>query len=207
MLYSLETKYLDPTAPLMVRPKTDWKPNPVTQTYLRTREWQYYIPFEQKNARKEYKLKKREGQLYNLQHIPNEWVQLFLKTSQKEYDKMKNHGDYKKTTKIDLVKILLGANYLGKAQISYVQTMVQKAILQYSFNRLPSLIVFDDIEVAVAMDLDEKGYRIEKIVFRNIDELSPEAKYNKELQVKNTIRSINLLNQKLFEQKLKKYYQ
>lgn len=207
MLYSLETKYLDPTAPLMVRPKTDWKPNPVTQTYLRTKEWQYYIPFEQKNAIKEYKYKKKEGQLNNLQHIPKEWIQLFLKTSQKEYDKMKNRGDNKTTSRIDLVKILLGANYLGKAQISYIQTMVQKSILQYSFNRLPSIIVFDDIEVAVAMELDEKGYRMEKIVFRNVDKLTPEEKYNKETQVRNTIRIINLLNQKLFEQKLKKYYQ
>ncbi len=207
MLYSLETKYLDPTAPLMVRPKTDWKPNPVTQTYLRTRNWKYYIPVEQKNAHKEYKLKKKEGQLNNLQHVPKDWVKLFLKTSQKEYEKMKRNGEYKKTSKIDLVKILIGANYLGKAQISYIQTMVQKAILQYSFNRLPSIIVFDDIEVAVAMELDEKGYRMERIVFRNYDELSPEAKYSKEQQVRNTIRSINLLNQKLFEQKLKKYYQ
>lgn len=207
MLYSLETKYLDPTAPLMMRPKTDWKPNPVTQTYLRTKSWQYYIPYEQKNAIKEYKLKKKEGQLNNLQHVPREWIQLFLKTSQKEYDKMKLRGEYKKTSKIDLVKILLGANYLGKAQISYIQTMVQKSILQYSFNRLPTLIVFDDIEVAVAMELDEKGYRMEKIVYRNADRLSPEERYKKEIQVRNTIKSINVLNQKLFEQKLKKYYQ
>lgn len=207
MLYSLETKYLDPTAPLMIRPKTNWKPKPVTKSYQRTKNWVYYIPYEQKNAHKEYALKKKENQLNDLQHIPHDWVKLFLETSQKEYDYMKAHGDYKSTSKIDLVKILLGANYLGKAQISYIQTMVQKAILQYSFNRLPSIIVFDDIQVAVAMALDEKGYRLEKIVYRNVDSLTPEDKYNKELQVKNTISSINVLNKKLFEQKLKKYYQ
>ncbi len=207
MLYSLETKYLDPTAPLMVRPKTNWKPKPVTKSYLRTKKWQFYIPYEQKNAKKEYKKKLKEGQLTDLQHIPQEWVELFLQTSQKEYNEMKVKGDLKSISKIDLVKILLGSNYLGNAQISYIQTMVQKAILQYSFNRLPSIIVFDDIQVAVAMALDEKGYRMEKIVYRNVDELTPESRYNKELQVVNTIRSINMLNQKLFEQKLKKYYQ
>jgi hypothetical protein len=207
MLYSLETKYLDPTAPLMIRPKTDWKPDPVTKTYLRTKKWNYYIPYEQKNAKKEYLLKKKEGALNDLQHLPKEWITLFLETSQKEYDKMKVNGEYKTVAKIDLVKILLGVNYLGKAQISYMHTMVQKAILQYSYNRLPSIIIFDDIQVAVAMELDEKGYRMEKIVFRNVDELAPQDKYKKELQVRNTIRSINLLNQKLFEQKLKRYYQ
>lgn len=207
MAYSLETNYLDPTAPLMIRPKTNWKPNPVTTSYLRTKKWKYYIPFEQKLALKEYKIKKKEGQLNDLQHIPAEWIDLFLHTSQREYNKMKAAKDFKKTSRIDLVKILLGSNYLGKAQISYIQTMVQKAILQYSFNRLPTIIVFDDIQVAVAMALDEKGYRMEKIVFRNVNELKPEEKYNKEMQVKNTIRSINLLNQKLFEQKLKKYFQ
>lgn len=207
MLYSLETKYLDPTAPLMVRPKSKWKPDPVTKTYLRTKKWKYYIPYEQKNAKKEYMLKKKESALNDLQHLPKEWITLFLETSQKEYDKLKAGGDYKTVAKIDLVKILLGVNYLGKAQISYMHTMVQKAILQYSYNRLPSIIIFDDIQVAVAMELDEKGYRMEKIVFRNIDQLTPQEKYSKELQVKNTIRSINLLNQKLFEQKLKRYYQ
>ncbi|NJK95991.1 MAG: hypothetical protein HC905_14705 [Bacteroidales bacterium] len=59
MLYSLETKYLDPAAPLMVRPKTNWKPDPVTSTYLRTKKWKYYIPYEQKNAKKSSK--KKEG--------------------------------------------------------------------------------------------------------------------------------------------------
>ncbi|HEX3009976.1 MAG TPA: hypothetical protein VHO90_20410, partial [Bacteroidales bacterium] len=207
MLYSLEKQYLDLTAPLMTRPQTDWKPNPVTKTYLRTKNWKYYIPYEQKYAIKEYKLKKKEKQLNDIQHIPKEWVDLFLHTSQKKYDKLKAEGDYKTISKIDLVKVMLGSNYLGKAQLSYIQTMVQKSILQYSFSRLPSLIVFDDIEVAVAMELDEKGYRIEKIVFRNVDDLTPQDKYNKEMQVRNTIRSINILNQKLFEQKLRRYYQ
>lgn len=207
MAYAIETNYLDPTAPLMVRPKTNWKPNPVTKSFLRTKKWKYYIPFEQKYALKEYKIRKKEGQLNDLQHIPAEWINLFLNTSQREYNKMRTKKDFKSTSKIDLVKILLGSSYLGKAQISYIQTMVQKAILQYSFNRLPTIIIFDDIQVAVAMALDEKGYRMEKVVFRNVNDLDPAEKYNKEMQVKNTIRSINLLNQKLFEQKLKKYYQ
>jgi hypothetical protein len=204
--YSLETNYLDLKAPLMKRPLTNWKPKPVTKSYLRTRRWKYYIPYEQKYARKEYELKKKENQLNDLQHIPQEWIHLFLETSQKEYDRMKAAGDYKTASKIDLVKILLGANYLGKAQISYIQTMVQKAILQYSFNRLPSIIVFDDLEMAVAMNLDEKGYRMEKMVFHNEDALTTEDRNARELQARNMIRSINVLNQKLFEQKLKRYY-
>ncbi|NJK95990.1 MAG: hypothetical protein HC905_14700 [Bacteroidales bacterium] len=107
--------------------------------------------------------KKKEGQLIDIQHIPEEWITLFLKTSQRDYDRMKIKGDLKSTAKIDLIKVLLGANYLGKAQISYIQTMVQKAILQYSFNRLPSIIVFDDIQVAVAMNLDEKDTGLRKL--------------------------------------------
>ncbi len=206
MVYSLESGYLDPKAPLMVRPITSWKPNPVTTTYLRTKKWKYYIPYEQKYAKKEYKLKKKENQLNNLQQVPKEWVNMCLITSQNQFEKLKSSNDYKSLAKINLVKILLGANYLGKAQISYIQTMVQKAMLQYSFNRLPSIIVFDDIQVAVAMALDEKGYRVEKIVFRNVQNLTPEEKFQKETQVNNTISSINKLNQKLFEQKLKKYY-
>lgn len=207
MLYSLESNYLDPTAPLMIRPKSNWKPKPVTKSYIRTKKWEYYIPYEQKNAQKEYQLKKKEGQLNDLQHIPAEWIDLFMNTSQKEYNTMKAKGDYKSRSKIDLVKVLLGVNYLGKAQISYIETMVQKAILKYSFNRLPTIIIFDDIQVAVAMTLDEKGYRLDKIVYRNANELTPDDKLSKETQISNTIKSINILNQKLFEQKLRKYYE
>jgi len=206
MVYSLESGYLDPKAPLMVRPITSWKPNPVTTTYLRTKKWKYYIPYEQKYAKKEYKLKKKENQLNNLQQVPKEWVNMCLITSQNQFEQLKSSNDYKSLAKINLVKILLGANYLGKAQISYIQTMVQKAMLQYSFNRLPSIIVFDDIQVAVAMALDEKGYRVEKIVFRNVQNLTPVERFLKETQENKIISSINKLNQKLFEQKLKKYY-
>lgn len=205
--YSLESKYLDLKAPLMVRPRTDWKPEKASDAYLRTKDWQYYIPYEQKNAKKEYKLRKKEGQLSNLQHIPKPWLELFLKTNQKKYDKMVVQRDFKSVAKIDLVKLMLGANYLGNAQLSYIRTMVQKSILQYSFNRLPSIIVFDDLKVAVVMALDEQGYRIEKIVYQNGGALTDEEKYLKEDHIKKTIRSINLLNQKLFEQKLRKYYQ
>jgi hypothetical protein len=205
--YSLESRFLDLKAPLMVRPQTTWKPKPATASYNRIKKWKYYIPLEQKNARKEYALRAKEGQLNNLQLVPKEWIDLCLKTSQRKYDQILLHRDYKTLAKIDIVKLLLGSSYLGKAQITFIQTMVQKAILQYSVNRLPSIIVFDDIQVAVAMALDEKGYRIEKIVFKNAQDLTPEEKYNKELQVSNSIKSINLLNQKLFEKNLKRYYQ
>jgi len=205
--YALEYRFLDLQAPLMVRPETQWKPQPMTSTYSRTKKWKYYIPSEQKNAKKEYLLREKDNQLNSLQLIPKEWIDLCLKTSQKKYNFLLIHHEYKTLAKIDIVKLLLGSSYLGKAQISYIQTMVQKAILQYSVNRLPSIIVFDDIQVAVAMALDEKGYRMEKIVFKNAQSLTSEEKFTKELQVRNSIRSINLLNQKLFEKNLKRYYQ
>jgi hypothetical protein len=56
------------------------------------------------------------------------------------------------------------------------------------------------------MNLDEKGYRMEKMVFHNEDALTTEDRNARELQARNMIRSINVLNQKLFEQNLKRYY-
>ena len=40
LLYSLETGYLDITAPLMKRPESKWKPSPMTESYKRTKKWE-----------------------------------------------------------------------------------------------------------------------------------------------------------------------
>jgi hypothetical protein len=204
--YSLETRYLSLTAPLMVRPDTKWKPKPVTQTYKRTRKWRYYVPVEQKFAHKEYILKKKENNLANLQDVPADFIQLFLQTNNKVLKKMEAAKDYKTQSKIDLVKLLLGANYLGNAQISYIKTMVLKSVLQYSFNQLPTIIVFDDLGAAVVMSLNENGYHLEKLVFRNAYAMSDEEKATNIKKIEQTIVVINKVNQKILEERLKKYY-
>ena len=207
LLYSLETRYLSLTAPLMERPKSHWKPRPVTQTYLRTKKWKYYVPVNQKQAQKEYYLKEKENSLANIKDVPEDFIKLFLETNDKEYKKITEKHDIQKQARIDLVRLLVGANYLGNAQISYIKTMVLKAALQYSYNQLPSIIVFDDLDAAVIMSLNENGYHLEKIVFRNAGSLSDDEKLTRQQTIEQSIRIINKVNQKIFEERLKKYYQ
>jgi hypothetical protein len=204
--YSIEKKYLSLTSPLMVRPKTNWKPNPVTPTWKRTHNWEFYVPISQKQAHKEYKLKKKENNLANLQDVPKEYIQLFLKTSDKDYNKIILNRNIQKQSEIDLVKLLLGANYLGNAQLTYIKSMVLKSIVQYSFNQLPTIIVFDDIDAAAAMSLNENGYHIDKVVFNNASSLSNDEKNERLTQMDQSIRLINKVNQKVLEERLKKYY-
>jgi len=206
LLYSLETRHLSLTAPLMERPKTSWKPTPMTEKYKRSRKWKYYVPVDQKQAQKEYKLRLKENQLTDLHDVPADFIHLFTETSEKDYEKMLTKHDIKKQARIDLVKLLLGSGYLGEPQISYIKTMVQKAMLQYSYNQLPTVIVFDDIDAAVVMSLNESGYNLEKIVFRNAKDLSDEDKQQRQQKIERTIVAINKVNQKVFEQRLKKHF-
>jgi len=67
----------------MVRPKTGWKPKPVTDSYKRTKDWKYYIPVEQKLAQKEYKIRLSKGELGDLKSLPQSYIDLLLNTSQK----------------------------------------------------------------------------------------------------------------------------
>ena len=206
MLYSLETRYLSLTAPLMERPKTSWKPNPMTEKYKRSRKWKYYVPVDQKQAQKEYNVKANENQLADLHDVPADFIKQFQETSNKDYEKIIASHNLKKQARIDLVKLLLGSGYLGEPQISYIKTMVQKAMLQYSYNQLPTVIVFDDLEAAVVMSLNEAGYNLEKIVFRNAKELSDDDKQQRQQKIERTIVAINKVNQKVFEQRLKKHF-
>jgi hypothetical protein len=206
LLYSLETRYLSLTAPLMERPKTSWRPHPMTEKYKRSRKWKYYVPVGQKQAQKEYKRDVKENQLYDLHDVPADFIKLFLATSQKDYEKMIASRDNEKLARIDLVKLLLGSGYLGEPQITFIRTMVQKAILQYSYNQLPTVIVFDDLDAAVVMSLNEAGYKLEKIVFRNANELSDSDKQQRRQKIERTILAINKVNQMVFEQRLKKHF-
>lgn len=206
MLYALETNQIDVTSPLMLRPESNWKPNPMTETYKRTRKWKYYVPFEQRSAIKEYRIRKKKNELADIAALPPNFIELFLKTSQKEYLDMRNKFEDNSDAKIDLIKILLGANYLGQMQIDYMRSKVLKAVTSYSANQLPSVIIFDDLDAAVAMSLDEDGYRIDKIVFNNQEKMNELEIESKELQIKVIIDNINQVNQKVFEEKLKAYY-
>lgn len=207
MLYALETGQLKLTAPLMERPKTNWKPNPITETYKRTRKWKFYIPVYQKLAIKEYKTRLKNNELGDLKNIPESFIELFLNTSQKEYEKLFEEGKTNITAKIDLVKILLGANYLGEVQIKYIRRAVINAAKIYSANQLPSVIVFDEYNAAAVMTLDEDGYHINQLVFSSKENLKEEEKKQREELIQNIISDINIYNNNSFRKRLEKYYQ
>ncbi len=206
MLYSLETGQLDIKAPLMKRPKSKWKPQPVTESYKRTKRWKYYIPVNQKYALKEYKLKKHNQQLYDLEGVPDEFIELFINTNNRKYKKIIEAQESNLLAKIDLVKILLGTTYLGNAQICYIKNMVLNAVLQYSTNRLPSIIILDDYYAAVVMKLDKTGYKIEKIVFRDDVKLTEKQIKIINEQIVSFIDKINDVNKDTFMQNLKNRY-
>ncbi len=206
LLYSLETGYLDITAPLMQRPETNWKPKPMTDSYKRTRRWEYYVPVNQRDAIREYKTKKSNDNLGDLKDIPDDFIQRFLNTSNKEYEIMRKSSLKKELAKIDLIKILLGSNYLGEAQIKYIKSMVLKAMAQYAENKLPSVIIFDNFNAAVAMSLNEKGYQVEKIVFADEKFTSMETRLDRTDKIKTIVNEINEVNKEVLQQKLKKYY-
>jgi len=206
LLYSLETGYLDITAPLMQRPETNWKPKPMTDSYKRTRRWEYYVPVHQRYAIREYKKKKSNNNLGDLKDIPDDFIQRFLNTSNKEYESMRKSSLKKELAKIDLIKILLGANYLGETQIKYIKSMVLKAMAQYAENKLPSVIIFDNFNAAVAMSLNEKGYQVEKIVFADEKFTSLETRLERTDKIKTIVNEINEVNKEVLQQKLKKYY-
>ncbi|RLD56789.1 MAG: hypothetical protein DRJ01_14755 [Bacteroidetes bacterium] len=190
-LYSLESQQLSITAPLMKRIKSQWRPKPMTESFKRTRKWEYYVPVNQKYAIKEYKIRKRKNQLADINSVPPDFIELFLKTNNKKYNQLRKEHKYNKLAKIDLIKILLGANYLSKIQIEYIRSCVLNSVLQYSVNQLPSVIIFDDFNAAVAMTLSKKGYNIEKIVFNDIANLDEEQIIERKRKITEVVNPKN----------------
>lgn len=206
LVYALEAQHLNLTNPIMRRPITNWKPKPVTQSYKRTRKWEYYIPYNQKLAQKEYKQRKKEDDLKDLQGVPSRFIDLFLNTSQKEYELLKTEGRKMLVAQIDLIRLLLGAKYLGVNQIEFIQNRVTSSVLLYSANNLPSVIIFDDYNAAVAMTLDNSGYKIDYVVFRDQETISPEEQGSRIEKIEALIAAINEANDKVFRKKLSTYY-
>jgi hypothetical protein len=190
----------------MKRPVTSWKPKPETKTYKRTRKWDYYIPYHQKLAQREYKLKKREGDLKDLQGVPSKFIELFLNTSQKDYEILRTEGKRMQVAQIDLIRLLLGAKYLGVDQIEFIQNRVTSSVLMYSVNNLPSVIIFDDYNAAVAMTLDYSGYKIDYVVFRDQESISSEEQGSRIDKIESLIETINEANDRVFQKRLSTYY-
>jgi hypothetical protein len=204
--YALETQKLDLTSPLMKRPESDWKPKPMTESYKRTKSWEYYVPVSQKNAHKEYKARMAEGTIGDLGSLPTDYTELLLSTSQKEYDLLKAQGKHNTVAKIDLVKVMLGASYLGEAQINYISNMVLEAVKSYSTNMLPSVIIFDEYDAAAVMSLNADGYKIDKIVFRSTSNLRDDVMEQRREEIMKIVDQINSYNQNSFKQRLGNYY-
>lgn len=187
----------------MVRPISKWKPNPPTETWKRTRKWKYYVPVSQKEALKEYKIRLETNTLGDVSNIPKAYVDLFLATSDKQYKKIQKAGRFHDLAKIDLVKLFLGMNYLGEAQIKFISNRVQNAIVKYAENRAPSVIIFEQYEAAVAMRLTKDGYIADKMVFKNEEKLSIEEIEARTELVNRMIENINATNRFMFEKRLK----
>lgn len=207
LIYALEAGSVRLQSPLMLRPKTDWKPSPMTDTYKRTRKWKYYVPTTQKEAKREYKLRSKEGDLQDLSGIPQRFIDLFLETSDREYRKLVHAGEKAQVAQIDLVHLLLGAKYLGEAQIGYIGDGVRQAVGRYTADNLPSVIVFDDFDAAVAMQLDSAGYRIDYIVFQNQQAIPQEEIARRKARISAIVNNINEANRLIFQRRLKNYYQ
>lgn len=206
LLYAIETNYLQLVAPLMKRPSTKWKPDPVTESWLHTRHWNYYAPDDQKKAKKEYYRRKKNNELGDIKSIPASFIDLFLSTSNKQYHALKKAGESKKIAQIDLVKLMLGINYLGEPQILYIRSAVLNAIKNYSANKLPTIVVFDPYNAAAVMSLDLEGYKIEAIAFRNAKSLTVKEADEKKLQIQTIIDEINAYNRNQFMKRLDSHY-
>ena len=206
LAYAIEIGNLNLREPIMKRPESNWKPNPITESYKRTKDWEYYIPLSQKNAQKEYKVRVSKDELGDLPNLPSDYISLMNETKQKEYDFYAMSQKKNQVARIDLVKLIMGANYLGEAQISYISNAVQSAIKGYSASKLPSVIVFDDLDAAAAMSLSTNGYSVESIVFKASANLSESEAEERTQKINKIIANINDYNQKAFQRRLGSYY-
>ena len=206
LLYSLETRQLGLTSPLMKRPATKWKPDPVTDSYKRTKKWEYYIPVDQKLAIKEYKLRLKRNELGDLRNIPEEYIELFVTTNNNDYSKLIEDEEFNMVAKIDLVKILLGVNFLSEIQIDYIRNQVLNSVRNYSINKVPSILVFDEFDAAAAISMDPNGYKLESLAFNTSANLTYEIMEERRTEIKKVIEDINIFNQNSFRRQLLNYY-
>ena len=202
LIYTLESNQLYLTDPIMRRPNSNWKPKPMTESFKRTHKWDYYIPYNQKQAKKEYRKRKSDYDLKDLLGIPVSFVELFLSTSQKQYEQYRKEQKKQMVSQIDIVRLLLGAKYLGKEQIQYIQSKVLTAVLRYNINTLPSVIIFDDYNAAVSMTLDNTGYKIGYIVFRDQNSISSEETQVRFRKIELLIKAVNDANDRVFKKRL-----
>lgn len=206
LIYSFEAGNLSLTATLMTRPNLNWKPDPVTEAYLRTKNWEYYVPDNQKLAKKEFKIQKKQDELGDINLLPSTFIELFNSTNDKKYYEMIRSHDMNKVAIIDMLRLMLGSKYLAIEQIDYIQNAVTKSVMHYNINHLPSVIIFDTYNAAVAMTLDENGYNIEKVVFNNEEQLSQIEINDRLTKMEAVISEINEINKMVFEKNLKNYY-
>ncbi|RPH31160.1 MAG: hypothetical protein EHM93_14740 [Bacteroidales bacterium] len=207
LIYTLESNQLYLTDPIMKRPISDWKPKPMTESFKRTHKWEFYIPYDQRTAKKEYSKRKSEEDLKDLQGIPASFIELFLSTHQKQYEQFRADQKKQNVSQIDIVRLLLGAKYLGMEQIQYIQSKVLTAVLRYNINTLPSVIIFDDYNAAVSMTLDNTGYKIGYIVFRDQNSISPEESNVRFKKIEAMVKAVNDANNRVFKKRLQNYYQ
>jgi hypothetical protein len=178
----------------------------MSESYRRTKKWEYYVPTTQKDAIKEYKIKKKKGELRDLQSVPEDFIKLFLSTNDKQYEELSKSYRVKDKAKIDLIRILVASNYLGEVPIDYIRNAVISAVTRYSSNQLPSVIIMEDFNAAVAMTLDENGYKVEKVVFNDAENLSQEEENARKDKITAVIHSINEINRQIFQKSLQNYY-
>jgi hypothetical protein len=187
--------------------QTKWKPKPVTDSYLRTKRWKYYTPVLRKEAVKEYELRKGRNELGDLKSIPPEFIELMRSTSDRDYRKLLDKGELNKAAKIDLVKLMMGTNFLGEVQINYIRNAVLQAVRNYAANKLPSILVFDEFDAAAVMTLAPEGYQIDAIAFKRSSELTEPEKQAKTSEMIKIIAKINSYNHHSFMKRLDNYYQ
>lgn len=207
LIYSMESQQLKITDPIFKRPVTDWKPKPMTDSYKRTRKWEYYYPSTQKLAQKEYKLRLKENDLKDFQGVPTRFIELFLKTSQSAYEKLIQEHNQQLVAQIDLIRLLLGAKYLGEDQIRHISNRVFAAVVKYNVNTMPSVIIFDDYNAAVAMSLNSRGYQIDYIVYSDGETISGADLEGRTAMIEGLIKNINEANERVFRKRLQIYYQ
>jgi hypothetical protein len=206
MVYSLETQELDLRSTIMTRPVSDWKPKPMTETYKRTVGWKYYLPMTMKEAQKEYKLRKKEGRLEDLASVPPQWIDIFLHTNDRMYELDRQAHDFRRVAKVDAIKILLGAKYLSTPQLNYMKSCVLKAVTNYKLRQMPTVLIFDEYEAAISLSLDETGYTMENIIFKNEEDLTEEEISQRKAIINDYITLINLENKYQFQKRLKSTY-